>query len=169
MLQSLTFNTSWKELRVENRNEALCALGKTGRTGYSGSCFQEKILWAQILGSSHIWKSTKIINRNIFSLWLAVGLCQNVRLTEHIPLHSNHREYWLPLSPGEGNGNPLQYSCLENPMDREDWRVIVHGITKSQTQLSNTTHFTRPSLSRVDSSSELSETLSWAIVSLDKT
>ena len=37
--------------------------------------------------------------------------------------------------PGEGNGNPLQYSCLENPMDREAWRVIVHGVTKSPTQL----------------------------------
>ena len=33
-------------------------------------------------------------------------------------------------SPGEGNGNPLQYSCLEDPMDREAWWVIVHGVTK---------------------------------------
>ena len=33
-------------------------------------------------------------------------------------------------SPGEGNGNPLQYSCLENPMDRRCWQVIVHGITE---------------------------------------
>ena len=40
-------------------------------------------------------------------------------------------------SPGEGNGNPLQYSCLENPMDRGAWRAIVPGITKSQTQLSD--------------------------------
>ena len=38
-------------------------------------------------------------------------------------------------SPGEGHGNPLQYSCLENPMDRRAWRPIVHGITKSQTRL----------------------------------
>ena len=36
--------------------------------------------------------------------------------------------------PGEGNSNPLQYSCLENPMDREAWRATVHGITKSQTR-----------------------------------
>ena len=35
--------------------------------------------------------------------------------------------------PGEGNGNPLQFSCLENPMDREAWRATVHGIAKSQT------------------------------------
>ena len=37
--------------------------------------------------------------------------------------------------PGEGNGNPLQYSCLENPMDGGDWEVTVHGVAKSQTRL----------------------------------
>ena len=37
--------------------------------------------------------------------------------------------------PGEGNGNPLQYSCLENPMDRGGWQAAVHGVTKSQTKL----------------------------------
>ena len=36
-------------------------------------------------------------------------------------------------SPGEGNGNPLQYSCLGNPMGRGVWRAIVHGVTKRQT------------------------------------
>ena len=35
--------------------------------------------------------------------------------------------------PGEGNGNILQYSCLENSMDRGAWQAIVHGVTKSQT------------------------------------
>ena len=39
-------------------------------------------------------------------------------------------------SSGEGNGNPLHYSCLENPMDRRSWRATVHGVAKSQTQLS---------------------------------
>ena len=34
-------------------------------------------------------------------------------------------------SSGEGNGNPLQYSCLENPMDREAWQVTVHGVAES--------------------------------------
>ena len=38
-------------------------------------------------------------------------------------------------SPREGNGNPLQYSCLEKTMDRGDWQAIVHGVAKSQTQL----------------------------------
>ena len=36
---------------------------------------------------------------------------------------------------GGGHGNPLQYSCLENPMDREVWQATVHGVTKSQTRL----------------------------------
>ena len=43
----------------------------------------------------------------------------------------------LGRSPGEGNGNPLQSSCLENPMDRGAWPATVHGVTKSQTLLSD--------------------------------
>ena len=38
----------------------------------------------------------------------------------------------LGRSPGGGNGNPLQYSCLENPMDRGAWQATVHRVTKSQ-------------------------------------
>ena len=38
-------------------------------------------------------------------------------------------------SPGKGNGNPLQYSCLRNLMDRRAWRAAVHRVLKSQTQL----------------------------------
>ena len=40
-------------------------------------------------------------------------------------------------SPGEGNGYPLQCSCLENPMDRGAWWATVHGVAKSQTRLSD--------------------------------
>ena len=43
----------------------------------------------------------------------------------------------LGRSPKEGNGNPLQYSCLGNPMDREAWWASVLGVTESQTQLSD--------------------------------
>ena len=45
---------------------------------------------------------------------------------------------------GEGNGNPLQYSCLENPMDGGTWWAAVHGVAKSRTRLSDftlTSHF----------------------------
>ena len=43
------------------------------------------------------------------------------------------------IYPGEGNGNPLQYSCLENPMDRRAWQATVHGFAKSRTRLSDFT------------------------------
>ena len=47
----------------------------------------------------------------------------------------------LGRSPGEGNGTPLQYSCLENPMDGGAWQATVQGATKSQTGLSDFTFF----------------------------
>ena len=46
----------------------------------------------------------------------------------------------LGRSSGEGNGNPLWYSCLENSMDRGAWQATVHGVAKSWTRLSNFTH-----------------------------
>ena len=49
---------------------------------------------------------------------------------------------WIPgwgRSPGEGNGNPLQYSCLKKPMDGGTWRATVHGVAKSRTRLSDFT------------------------------
>ena len=47
---------------------------------------------------------------------------------------------WVGKIPGEGNGNPLQYSCLRNPIDRGAWWAAVHGVTKVQTWLSNWAH-----------------------------
>ena len=44
----------------------------------------------------------------------------------------------LGTSSGGGHGNSLQYSCLENPMDRGAWQATVHGVPKSRTQLTNT-------------------------------
>ena len=52
----------------------------------------------------------------------------------------NYVMYYIPglgRSPGEGDGIPLQHSCLENPMDRGAWRATVHVVTKSRTQLSD--------------------------------
>ena len=45
----------------------------------------------------------------------------------------------LGRTPGEGNGNPLQYPCLENPMDGRAWNTTVHGVAKSWTRLSDFT------------------------------
>ena len=63
---------------------------------------------------------------------------------------------------GEGNGNPLQYSCLENPMDGEAWWAAVHGVAKSQTRLSDFTftfHF--PALEK--EMATYSSVLAWRI------
>ena len=48
----------------------------------------------------------------------------------------------LGRSPGGGHGNPLQYSCLENPMVRGPWQATAHGVAKSQTRLRATNTFT---------------------------
>ena len=54
-------------------------------------------------------------------------------MTEQLPFH-------FSLSGiGEGNGNPLQYSCLENPRDKGAWEAAVHEVAKSRTRLSNFT------------------------------
>ena len=45
----------------------------------------------------------------------------------------------LGRSPGGGHGHPLQYSCLENPVDRGAWQAAVHGVAKSQTRLNDFT------------------------------
>ena len=52
----------------------------------------------------------------------------------------------LGRSPGEVKGNPLQYSCWDNPMERGAWRATVHGVTKSWTRLSLTCTLTKKSL-----------------------
>ena len=52
--------------------------------------------------------------------------------------YRRHRfDPWVGKTPEEGNGNPLQYSCWGNPMDRGAWQTTVHGVTKSETRLSN--------------------------------
>ena len=58
---------------------------------------------------------------------------------------------WLGRFPGEGNGNPLQYSCLENLMDGRAWKATVHWVAKSQTRLHDFT-FTLTSYSRMSGS-----------------
>ena len=63
------------------------------------------------------------------------------QLVKNLPANAGDARV-VGLIPGlgrsleEGNDNLLQYSCLENPMDRGVWQGIVHGVTKSQTQLS---------------------------------
>ena len=74
--------------------------------------------------------------------------CTTHHMSHHFPGSSDGKESacnegdpgLIPQSgksPGEGSGNPLQYSCLENPMDRGTWWASVHGVMKSQTWLSS--------------------------------
>ena len=60
-----------------------------------------------------------------------------------IPEPTDARAFAVRRSPGEGNGNPLQYSCLENSLEGGAWWATVHGVAKSQTQLRNFTSLTQ--------------------------
>ena len=73
-------------------------------------------------------------------------VCKHSQLCENYPmaregecLYKEERETERAMvnNPGEGNGNPLQYSCLEIPMEREAWWATVHGVARSGTQLSD--------------------------------
>ena len=72
----------------------------------------------------------------------------------------------LGRSPEEGNGNPLQYSCLGNPMDRGAWRAIVHGVAKSQTRLSDLANMHAATTNQ--SLTKQSSWTSWVSVVLDR-
>ena len=78
----------------------------------------------------------------------------------------------MTVKDGEGNGTPLQYSCLENPMDGRAWKAAVHGVTKSQTQLSDfnfTFHFPALEKEMATHSSVLVGCCLWGRTELDTT
>ena len=77
-------------------------------------------------------------------LWLqCAGTFPSGAVVKNLPSNADARDSGsipgLGRSPGAGNGNPLQYSCLGNSMNRGAWQAAVHGFAKSHTQLS--THF----------------------------
>ena len=99
------------------------------------------------------WKSGKLIPKLLLPQWIFPP-CICLSLKTNFPGGSDGKMSdgnagdlgSIPgsvRSPGEGNGNPLQYSCLENPMDGGAWWATVHGVAKSWTRLSNFTHFTQ--------------------------
>ena len=103
---------------------------------------QEKVLNIQVFLCLKLWKTITQRGLRIFltSSW--------INQEQGFPGGSNGKESACNVgdpgsiprserSPGEGNGNPLQCSCLGNPMDRGVWQAIVHGVSKSWTQLSN--------------------------------
>ena len=71
-------------------------------------------------------------------IWLILITSWVAQMEKNLPAM---QETWVPSlgledSPGEGHGNPLQYSRLENPMDRGTWQATIHGVAKSQARLS---------------------------------
>ena len=104
---------------------------------------------------SHIWKSHHVKIYNvliiIYTILLTFQFLSYINIflnQEGFPGDSDGKESAYSAgdsgsnpgsgkSPGEGNGNPLQSSCLENSMDREAWWATVHGVAKSQTRLSD--------------------------------
>jgi len=88
--------------------------------------------WNKTILSFCVW----ILSFSIFSRFIMVEHVSEASLVAHSvknPPASAEDEGSIPgsvRSSGEGNGNPLQYSCLENPMDRGAWQAIVHGVTK---------------------------------------
>ena len=103
--------------------------------------------WNCLLGKSYLSFELRRHLYEIFYPIFARGLCFSVILDQFIE---------------EGNGTPLQYSCLENPMDGGGWQAAVHGVEKSQTQLSDFTftfHF--PALEKETATH--SSVLAWRI------
>ena len=89
-------------------------------------------LWFPIIPSSWYFHS-------FYTLYLNPGLLGGTSGNESIYQWRRYKKHGFNpesgRSPGEGNGNLLQYSCLENPMDRGAWWAIIHGVTKSWTWL----------------------------------
>ena len=67
------------------------------------------------------------------------GSKQEKEYIKAVYYHCTYLTYIVEYIIGEGNGTPLQYSCLENPMDRGAWWAAVHGVARSRTRLSNFT------------------------------
>ena len=95
-----------------------------------------------------------------------LGASQAALMVQNLPVSARYARSSgsiprLGRSPGVGNGNPLQYSCLENPMDRGAWRATVHGASKSWTQLSDSHTHTLAFLILLSNEKHIFPFLSW--------
>ena len=78
-------------------------------------------------------------NNNIKLWYVYCRGFPGVSVVKNLPANAGHMAS-IPgsgITPREGNGNQLQYSCLRNPMDRAAWQATVYGVTNSQTRLNN--------------------------------
>ena len=133
----------------------------TAHIYYSASSDFELLITKFRLKLKDHGKSKRVPEKHLFLLY---WLCQSLWCVDHNTLWKILQDMGIPggstvkrlaynagdlgsipglgRSSGEGNGNPLQYSYLENPMDRGAWWATVHWIAKSQTRLSDFTFFT---------------------------
>jgi len=88
-----------------------------------------------------LFKYLAVLNKYL-NICLNIGASQVALVVKNLPTDAGDSGLILgsERSCGGGHGNPLQYSWLENPMDRGVWWATVHGVTKSWTQLSNRAH-----------------------------
>ena len=105
---------------------------------------RDRVLWAkdQVMGRPG-WQPLCCLDQH--NAWVKKGQSREqmaslvVQMVKNPPAirETQVRSLGWRRSPGEVNGNPLQYSCRENPRDRGTWPATVHGVAKSRTQLSN--------------------------------
>ena len=128
--------TSGKE--SENRSVASSSLWPHGRYNSVHGILQARILEWEAFPFSRGSSQSRDRTLFLYCRWIITNWV-------HLPANAGDIKdtgsvLGLGRSPGGGHGNPHEYSCLENPMDRGAWRATVHGITKSQTQLHRLTH-----------------------------
>ena len=102
----------------------------TGIRKHASSESADKILKLALLLTNHVSLGEPVTSLNLSSL-----ICKLDTYGKQSACHAGDPGSvpMLGRSPGEGNGYPFQYSCLENPMDRGAWQATVQGVTKSQT------------------------------------
>ena len=86
--------------------------------------------------------SWELEHKEILSFYFCFLLSVQMKISGRVCLQSGRPGFgpWLGSSPGGGNGNPLQYSCLESSTDGGAWQATVHGVAKSRAQLSDFTY-----------------------------
>ena len=116
--------------RLESGRHCLPAWGKHSQS--------KKALISHLQNEDPPWMRNDIASRMALVVKNLPANAGDIRTRDLIP--------GLGRSLGEGNGKPLQYSCLENPMDRGAWQTTVHRVAKSQTQLKQLNTHAWPSL-----------------------
>ena len=130
--------TQWTYLRNRLTESRLGCQGEGGwrRVGVVG--------WLANV-SYYIWngsttRSYCIAQGTIFGILWYIRASLVAKMVKNLPaVWETQFNPWVRKIPGEGNGNPLQYSCLGNSMDRGAWQAAVHGVAKSRTRLNDYT------------------------------